>query len=188
MNQEKKLFFTHGQRFCIYTCDQQLYSLAFSILWHNTELAKDFFLWLGGMHFLMSYIASIDVLMAETGMKEFLEKAFGRVTKMLTFKKYPQNVRALSLLKEEVLSPLLKYGKITSHNQLINVLGEKSKSCQTTKLWVDVIIKPLFLCLQFIRAEREGNWPLHLEAVKNMIPLFFAAGHVNYVRWYNSHL
>ena len=180
------MFFTHGQRFCIYICDQQLYSIAFSILWHNTELAKDFFLWLGGMHFLMSYIASIDVVMAGTGMKEFLEKAFGGVTKISTFKKYPQNVRALRLLMEEVLSPLLKYRKITSHSQLMNVLGEKSKSCQTTKLWVDVIIKPLFLFCNSL--ELNGNWPLHLEAVKNMIPLFFAAGHVNYVRWYNSHL
>ena len=94
----------------------------------------------------MSYIVSIDVLMAGTGMKEFLEEAFGGVTKMLTFKKYPQNVRALRLLMEEVLIPLLKYGRITSHSQLMNVLREKSKSCQTTKLWVDVIIKPLFLC------------------------------------------
>ena len=93
----------------------------------------------------MSYIVNIDALMAGTGMKEFLEKVFGGVTKMLTFKKYPQNFRALRLLMEKVLSLLLKYGKITSHSQLMNVLGEKSKSCQTTKLWVDVTIKPLFL-------------------------------------------
>ena len=102
---------------------------------------------------------------------------------MLTGKKYPQNLRALRMLMEEVLKPLLKDGKITSHNQLINVLEEKSKSSRTTKMWIDVLIKPLFLCLLFIRAEREGDSALHLEAVKNMIPLFFAAGHVNYARW-----
>ena len=80
------------------------------------------------------------------------------------------------MLIEEVLTPLLKDGKVTSHSQLINVLEEKSKSGQTTKLWVGVLIKQLFSSLSFIRAEWEGDCTPHLETVKNMIPLFFAAG------------
>lgn len=47
MTQVKNLSFEHGQRSCIYTCDQQLYCIAASILWHNTELGKYFFLRLG---------------------------------------------------------------------------------------------------------------------------------------------
>ena len=35
----------------------------------------------------------------------------------------------------------------------------------------------------YIRAEREGDWPLHLEAVKQMMPYFYASGHVNYARY-----
>ena len=35
----------------------------------------------------------------------------------------------------------------------------------------------------YTRAEREGDWPLHLEAVKQMMPYFYASGHVNYA-WY----
>ena len=77
MTQAKKLSFEHGQGFSIYTCDQHLYCIAASILWHNTELPKDFYLQLGCMHFRMSYIGSIGVLMAGSGMKEILEKAFG---------------------------------------------------------------------------------------------------------------
>ena len=30
--------------------------------------------------------------------------------------------------------------------------------------------------------EREGDWPLHLEAVEAMLPLFYAADHINYAR------
>ena len=41
------------------------------------------------MHFLMSYIGSVGVLVAGTGMKEILEKTFGGVPKILTGKKYP---------------------------------------------------------------------------------------------------
>lgn len=33
-----------------------------------------------------------------------------------------------------------------------------------------------------MRAKRKGNWPLHLDAFGSMLPLFYAAGHHNYVR------
>ena len=35
----------------------------------------------------------------------------------------------------------------------------------------------------FVWAEREGDWPLHLATYKQMLPYFFAAGHVNYARY-----
>ena len=35
----------------------------------------------------------------------------------------------------------------------------------------------------YIRAEREGDWLLHLHAVSVMMPYFFAAGHHNYARY-----
>ena len=37
--------------------------------------------------------------------------------------------------------------------------------------------------MMFVRAEREADWPLHLEAYRQMIPYFFAAGHVHYPRY-----
>jgi len=44
----------------------------------------------------------------------------------------------------------------------------------------------MYSCLrlyQFVRAEREGEWALHLLAVKHMLPYFFAAGHIHYARY-----
>ena len=35
----------------------------------------------------------------------------------------------------------------------------------------------------FVRAEKEGDWPLYLYVVSKMIPYFFAAGHQNYARY-----
>ena len=32
----------------------------------------------------------------------------------------------------------------------------------------------------YVRAEREADWPLHILAMKSMMPYFFAAGHINY--------
>ena len=48
--------------------------------------------------------------------------------------------------------------------------------------WVDVFIKPVLTMMLYVRAEREGDWPLHLRAVKLMMPYFFASRHVNYAR------
>ena len=39
------------------------------------------------------------------------------------------------------------------------------------------------LLLTFIRATREGNWPLHLECIREMLPCYFAYDHVNYARY-----
>jgi len=58
-------------------------------------------------------------------------------------------------------------------------LEERSQQSKKVKLWVDVVIKPMFITMAYIRAEREGNWLLHLAAFRQMIPYFFAAGHFN---------
>ncbi len=38
----------------------------------------------------------------------------------------------------------------------------------------------------YVRAEREAKWSLHLWAMQQMIPYFFAAGHVNYANYLRS--
>ena len=44
-------------------------------------------------------------------------------------------------------------------------------------------IKPVLLMMLYIRAEREADWRLHLYAVKEMLPYFFAVEHHNYTRY-----
>ena len=46
----------------------------------------------------MSNIGSIGALMSRSGMAEILEVSFAGVAKMLTGKKYPDNVSALRML------------------------------------------------------------------------------------------
>lgn len=38
----------------------------------------------------------------------------------------------------------------------------------------------------FIRAERSGDWQLHLHSIKQMLPLFHASGHLHYAK--SAHL
>ena len=44
------------------------------------------------------------------------------------------------------------------------------------------------ILLQFIKAERTGNWKLHLSATAAMLPYFFAMGRPNYARWLSAYL
>ena len=44
-------------------------------------------------------------------------------------------------------------------------------------------IKFVFIMMLYIRVEREGDWPLHLEAVIQIRPYFYASGHINYARY-----
>ena len=58
-------------------------------------------------------------------------------------------------------------------------LANISKESQLAEHWVNNLIKPILL---YVRAEREGEFALHLYACKQMLPFFFAAGHWNYAR------
>ena len=39
-----------------------------------------------------------------------------------------------------------------------------------------------------IRADREGNWPLHLHSVQALLPLFAVFDRINYLRWCSLYL
>ena len=91
---------------------------------------------------------------------------------MLTGKKFPMNLRALRMVVEELLRDAL-HG-MENASDLETFLAKASRESRTSKLWVDNLINPILICLRFVRAEREGNWLLHIAAVKSMLPYFFS--------------
>ena len=182
MLKAKKVAEGVGQEYVIFTADQQLYRVALHVQWEQPEIFQNVYLRLGGMHFLMSYIGCIGNLMAETGMEDILSVPFGGVLKMLSGKKFPENVRALRMLVEELLRPVFSNHSLESMDALRDVLNDIRQKSRTACLWIDCLIKPVMILLTFIRAERESDWPLHMQAVDEMIVLFFAAGHPNYAR------
>ena len=99
-------------------------------------------------------------------------------------KKYPQNFRALRMLTEEMLRNLLRDNPgITSMENLLNCIKERSERSKTTRLWSDTLIKGLFIMTAFVRGAHEHDFPLQLAAVKAMLPYFAAAGCHNYLRY-----
>ena len=98
--------------------------------------------------------------MANTGLEEIRKTSFGGVQKILIGKRFPLNVRTLRLVVEDVLRGIV--GQLESHTDLQEHLEVLSQESRTLQLWVDYLIKPVFLMMIFVRAEREADWLLYL--------------------------
>ena len=166
MVKAKQISKAANQRFTIIMLDQQLYRVALHVLWENEAKFHTFFLRLAGMHLLMSYCGCICTLMADTGIVEILSVAFGGVQKMLSDKKFPPYIRALMMLVDELLRPLLGNNSFHNMDDLLQEVVAISVESKTSQLWMDSLIKPIFAILKYIRTERETDWALYLDTVK----------------------
>ena len=99
---------------------------------------------------------------------------------MLSGKKFPMNVRALRIVVIELLRDVID--TTASHDEIHLTLELLSSNSKLAKHWINNLIHPVLVMMLYIRAEREGDFPLHLYACREMLPYFFAAGHWNYAR------
>lgn len=157
LHEARRLTKERGQKNTLFTCDQQLYKVAIDIQWAYPKDFSDVIVRLGGMHMLMSFVGAVGALMQGSGLNEILESTFGGVTKMLSGKKFPQNVRAMRLVVEELLRGLMENERMENMEALIGRLDKAASTSKTTKLWVDCLIKPVLLMMLYVRAEREGK-------------------------------
>ena len=183
LTEAKRLTKERGQNKVVFTCDQQLYKIAVDIKWAYPEQFSDVTLRLGGMHMLMSFVGAIGSLMDGSGLCDVLCSTFAGVAKMLSGKKFPQNIRALRMVMEELLREIVNRADIKTIEDMLSYLDKVASKSKTSKLWVDCFVKAVFIIMLYVRAEQEGDWPLHLYAVQQMLPYFFASGHVNYARF-----
>ena len=124
--------------------------------------------------------------MTDSGLEEILNSSFGGVPNMFAGNRFPQNFRALRIVVKELLRGILS--KVDTYESMMEVLETNTSQSKTTPWWVENLVKPIFIMMLFVRAEREPDWPLQLWAVKEMLPYFFAAGHCNYARYATYHL
>lgn len=184
MLQVKRLSEAAGQPFTVLTFDQQLYRYAVEIQWARPDVfpQSTFLIRLGGMHMLMSFVGAVGNLMTETGLSDVMSSAFSGVHKMLQGKKFPMCMRALRMVIEVILTPIIGDAEVKCPDTFMASLEARALKSETCKLWLDCLIKPVLLMMAYVRAEREGEWPLHVHCVRAMMPYFFAAGHQNYAR------
>jgi len=149
MTEAQRLMKECGRNITILTNDQQLY--------RNWFTKIDFWILYKGAAACtcLSFIGCVGVLMADSGLQDIMKSSFGGVAQMLSGKKFPQNFRALQLVTEELLRAHLE--GCESHNNMLKKLESISLRSIKTRLWVQTLIKPVFIMMAFIRAEREAN-------------------------------
>ena len=67
--------------------------------------------------------------------------------------------------------------------ELFETFQEQERARLPMFLFWDEYIRMVMMLLQFIKAERTGNWRLHLAAASSMTPYFFAHDRHNYSCW-----
>ncbi len=150
-------------------------------MWEHPSSFTDIHLWLGGMHLLMRYYKMYWDINEWQWYSRHIKRGIGWGTQNAHCQKYPHTQCDVSSKPYRIFME----HNLTSMAELqILYLDQKSGKSRTAKLWVNWLITPAYLIvLQYIRAERESDWPLHIATVREMMPMLFAAFRVNYARY-----
>ena len=76
----------------------------------------------------------------------------------------------------------LTYEALATQVANIQVIHQAHSDNPNFKMW-STYISMIEILLDFIRAERSGNWMQHVEAFTAMLPWFTIYDHTNYARW-----
>lgn len=166
---------------------------------------------LGGFHLAMSFLGYIGYVMAGSGLEDIcgLIYASGSVEKMLCRKAYARAIRCHSLIRlalatfvmeeidfseqeQNILRELWMANNVTTETlcyentsflakKFNDKLQDMKKNGPTAELFVQYF-EMVTVLLQFIDAEKCGNWKQHLDCIQRMLPFFVASGHFNYAK------
>lgn len=194
----------YNMKTCFVTFDQPLYIKAQEITSNNIDF-KNVVVRLGGFHLLMSFMGAVGVIMSGSGLKELFTLIYAEnsVEKIMSGHAYARALRAHSLAHLALAKLIMKTisfseeQKVTmesmlenldladvAENSVIEALVTKFSEAKqeiknrgpTSELWINYF-HMITLVKQFIDAERAGNWNLHLNTIRQMLPFFHAAGH-----------
>ena len=195
----QKIAKNFAQKHTVITFDEPLYAKAKELIWSNPGAYKNVILRLGGFHIALDFLKVIGSRFNCSGLEECWVEAqlFGRNTaeKALNGKHYNRSVRSVKLTlealwemlievihKDETLPTDFKVEKdwstaeeleaqLTAITHSINRF-DKVKKDGTSALWRSYIDMALIL-LNFIQADRQRDWNLHLLSLEQMLPYFF---------------
>ena len=180
------------QKYTVITLDEGLYYRAKQVVW-KWYAGKNVILRLGSFHVILNFLKCIGKYHENNGLEDIavIKDIFGKNTAKHVFDghHYNRSVRTVKLLYESTWRHLLSVANITNCSaqearKKIQMLDRQKKiENDLNYLYLRSCMNMYGIMLRFLRAEREGNWTLHLESFSQMLPWFAAYGHTNYTRW-----
>lgn len=190
---KKTTHFLNPQQVPVMACDCPIFAVAKQIQWSFPELLGEdkFLVMFGGLHLEKGMWTALGDLLEGSGWSAAITEAgittSGSAQSLLkcahiTRTRHAHQVTALALAKLQQQA----YIHATT-NQTFQEWKESMKSYPTFLFW-DIILETELQILIFIRAHREKNFDLYVEALSSLMWLFFSLDHYNYSRWVSIHL
>ncbi|KYN08456.1 hypothetical protein ALC62_00565 [Cyphomyrmex costatus] len=166
---------SHNQVYCFTTFDQQLYWIAHDITaavdsTPEMQILKIVGVRLGGFHLVKNFLGAIVIF----DLTEFEDDERDEIEFIL------KDINCAIVASSE--DNLLLKSTIEKFHSTMKDLQAKGP---TARLWVQYFNLTTLL-VTYIQAERSGDWFLHLDTVRRMLPIFHATGHFNYAK--SAHL
>ena len=178
--------------------DQPLFALAKFVQWSWPESygEKHFIAMFGGLHIEMALWNTIGDLLESSGWTSALCEAdvassgvadsFLKASH-LTKTRHAHQVTALALAKLQ--EEAWEHYCTSSHSDIsFETWKNRMISASPTFQFWNIILKFEILVLILVRAHRQKNFDLFIEALEALTPWFFVLDHPNYARWIPIHL
>jgi hypothetical protein len=194
------------------TFDCPLYFKSAEIIAASGNEFKHIIARLGGFHWLMSAKGAIGYIMGGSGLAELFSTVYakGSVPHLMTGHAYTRSFRAHVLASSALMSHFIAESgldlphhaeavaavltKTAEVEDLVNrqdvqqlvaaitdILTDKPEDTRMVKFWKGYLRMTHLLRL-FLYAERTGDFHLHLCCMEEFLPIFHAAGHMNYAK------
>lgn len=178
-------------------CDQPLFAIAKFVQWNwpSTHGENLHVVMLGGLHIEMALWSLCGDLLAASGWTAALTEAgiastgtsdsFLRVAH-LTKTRRAHQITAVALHKLQQIA-FAKLNGQHDDEEFQKWHDGMIKNSPTYKFWF-MIMQMELTVLVFVKAHRENNFSLYVEALESLAPWFFALDHTNYARWLPIHI
>ena len=178
--------------------DQPLFALAKQIQWSLGGMYSEdnLVVILGGLHTEMAALKALGKWLDGSGWKQALMKAEvaseGVAESFISASHLARTRRAHQITAGSLCALMTKaYEKYadqqTTDSKSFMEWRNEMKSKFPQFLYWSTVLELEVLCLQFVRAIREGNFDLYVKAIRLLLSWFFCLDCQNYARWLSIH-
>jgi hypothetical protein len=180
----------------VVTFDQPLYAISKQIQWTLPEMYGEdkFVVMFGGLHIEMTALKCLGDWLKGSGWVEALVEAdittagtadsFLRAAHVARTRRAHQvTAAALYFLQHRAYENSDKDGPLGFRKWC----SKREENCPQFQYWTTVMSLELCL-LVYVRSLRQSSFSMYLDALKELVPWFFALDHTNYARWIPVHI
>ena len=172
-------------------CDQPVFALTKRLMWKHDRFKKYFCLF-GGLHVEKSLLVMHGEFVTGSGLLKLLGISNLSVCSLQTVASTASDIKGARYALQ--VSACVIYKKLVdahansdSSLPILDWLDVISARSTMALYWKHIMELEVHILI-YIRSIREGNFQLHIEALRALMKWYFALDHIHYSRWLTVHL